>query len=76
VSKWKTWTRALGLAALLLPTGCVLTPTGWDARTDGGRYPADRYGSDDCDPSRAAVDDMRAEAQNDICIDGWSIRFR
>jgi len=68
--------RALGIAALLVSSGCVLAPTGWDARTDGGRYPADRHGADQCDSARLGVEDMRSEAQNDICVGGWRIRFR
>ena len=72
---WKR-VRAVGLCALLGLTGCVIAPTGWDARTDGGRQPPDKYGPSECHPDRHGVDDMRSEAQNDICV-GWiHIKFR
>jgi hypothetical protein len=66
----------LACVALLALAGCVIVPTGWDARTDGGRYPPDKYGRDECDSSRWGIDDMRSEAQNDLCIGGWHIKFR
>lgn len=73
---WRLLGRALGIAAILVPAGCVLAPTGWDARTDGGRYPADRHGANPRDPARRGIDDMRSEAQNDLCVGGFKIRIR
>ena len=68
--------RSAGLLVLLALSGCVIAPTGWDARTDGGRQPPDKYGANECHPSGGGVDDMRSKAQNDLCIGGLHIKFR
>jgi hypothetical protein len=56
----------LCVGACVLLSGCVISPSGWDARTDAGRY--DPGPNDPYHDGQPGVEDMRSGSQNDWTI--------
>ena len=54
---------AILFAACALLSGCVIAPSGWDARSDGGRY--DPGWDDPYNVGQPGVEDLRTKSQND-----------
>jgi len=57
--------RLLLCLLIALAPACI-RPTGWDARTNGGRY--DPGPDDPAAAGQPGVDDMRSRSQNDLAV--------